>query len=79
MDQVKNQERRITVDGKTITVKVLEDAAGHWLLEIVDEHGNSTCWRDVFGTAQEAFNAAAIAVQEEGIEAFMGPAKIQKN
>lgn len=74
MEEPEAQERKITVDGKTILVNVYGDGAGYWLLEIVDEHGNSTCWDDPFETNEEAFDAAAKAVQEEGIEAFIGAA-----
>jgi len=74
MEEPENRERKVTVDGKTILVKVYGDGAGYWLLEIEDEHLNSTCWDDPFDTADEAFDAAAKAIQEEGIEAFIGEA-----
>jgi uncharacterized protein len=69
MDTMKWQ---IAVDGKTVDVQVYPDDEGGWLLELVDEYGNSTCWEDAFATAELAFEEAARAVDEEGIEAFIG-------
>jgi uncharacterized protein len=74
MEEPEVHERNITVDGKTILVNVYDDGVGYWLLEVVDEHGNSTCWDDPFDTIEGAFDAAAKAVQDEGIEAFIGNA-----
>jgi hypothetical protein len=34
----------VTRDGKTVRVDIYEDGEGGWLLEVVDEHGNSTAW-----------------------------------
>jgi hypothetical protein len=32
----------LTRDGKTVQIEIYEDGEGGWLLEVVDEHGNST-------------------------------------
>jgi hypothetical protein len=43
-----------------------------WSLEVVDVHGNSTVWDDLFKTDQEAFDTVMKELQEEGIETFVG-------
>ncbi len=44
-----------------------------WLLEVVDEYGNSTVWDDPFDTEQEALDEAMNTIDEEGINALIGP------
>jgi uncharacterized protein len=61
-----------TKDGKTVKIDIYEDGEGGWLLEIVDEFNNSTCWEDSFATDQEALDEANEALEEEGIDAFIG-------
>ncbi|MPQ68576.1 MULTISPECIES: hypothetical protein [Pseudomonas] len=65
-------EQKVTVDGKTVEVQVYEDGEGGWLIEIVDEHWNSTCWENSFETADLAFAEAMRAINEEGIDGFIG-------
>ena len=62
----------ITRDGKTVQVGIYEDGNNGWLLEVVDEHGNSTVWDDPFSTEQGALNEALRTVKEEGIESLIG-------
>lgn len=57
----------------TVQIDIYEDGEGGWLLEIVDEHNNSTVWEDAFPTEQEALDEALDALREEGVEAFVGP------
>lgn len=66
------QEKTITAYGKTVTVHTYPGDAGKWLLEIVDQYGNSTCWDDQFDTADAAMHEAAAAIETEGIDAFIG-------
>jgi hypothetical protein len=45
------------------------------ILEIVDEGWNSTLWDDLFPTAKEALDAGIKAIEEEGIQSFIGDSK----
>ena len=38
----------VTRDGETVQVEIYDDGEGGWLLEVVDEFGNSTVWDDPF-------------------------------
>jgi len=60
--------------GKTVEIEIYEDEEGGWLLEIVDEGNNSTMWEDSFASDQEALAEALAALEEQGIEMFIGPA-----
>ena len=62
----------ITVEGKTVQVDIYEDGEGGWLLEVVDEHNNSTAWEDPFETAEKALQEAQDTIEKEGIEALIG-------
>ncbi|WP_043317643.1 hypothetical protein [Microbulbifer sp. HZ11] len=59
----------------TVSIDIYEDGEGGWLLEIVDEHNNSTVWEDIFDTDEEALREALDALKEEGVGAFIGPAE----
>ena len=67
--EIKKQVER---DGLTATIDVYSDGEGGWLLEIVDEHWNSTCWEEPFKTAQEALEVGLKAIDGEGIQNFIG-------
>ena len=69
----------VTRDGKTVCIEIYEDGEGGWLLEVVDEYGNSNCWESSFATDQEALDEALKTIDEEGIESLIGlPAELQK-
>jgi division protein CdvB (Snf7/Vps24/ESCRT-III family) len=63
----------VTRDGKTVQIEIFEDGENGWLLEVVDEYGNSTVWDDPFDTEQEALDEAMNTLDEEGIDALIGP------
>lgn len=65
--------RDIEADGKSVRVEIYEDGAGAWLLEIVDEYNNSTCWGDSFASDQAALDEALDTVAQEGIDSLIGP------
>ena len=44
-----------------------------WILEVVDEQGNSTVWDDLFPTDQAALDEAMRTIDEQGIDAVIGP------
>jgi hypothetical protein len=57
----------------TVQIDIYEGDEGGWLLEIVDQQNNTTVWDDIFETEQEALDEALSALEDEGIEAFVGP------
>ncbi|OIQ98616.1 hypothetical protein GALL_192740 [mine drainage metagenome] len=61
----------LTRDGKTVQIEIYEDGEGGWLLEVVDEHGNSTIWDDPFQSDSDALDEALKTIEEEGIESLI--------
>ncbi len=59
-------------DGRSVKVEIYEDGAGGWLLEVVDEFGNSSVWDQSFETEQDALDEALKTIREEGIESLIG-------
>ena len=64
--------KEITQNGRKVKIRVYGDGEGGWLLEIVDEYWNPTCWDDPFKTALEAMDEGITAIDKEGIENFIG-------
>lgn len=62
----------VTRDGKTVSVEIYEDGEGCWLLEVVDEYGNSSVWDSAFATDQEALDEALKTIAEDGIHSLIG-------
>ena len=62
----------LTRDGKTVKVEIYGDGADKWLLEVVDEYGNSTVWDDAFDSEQAAFDEVLKAIEEEGMGSLIG-------
>jgi hypothetical protein len=62
----------VTRDGKTVRVDICTSDAGGWLLEVVDEHGNSTVRDDSFASDQQALDEALRTIDVEGIDALIG-------
>lgn len=44
-----------------------------WILEVVDEHDNSTVWDDPFDSDSAALTEAKKSILQETISAFIGP------
>ena len=61
-----------TANGKSVQITIYEDGAGGWFLEIIDAYSNSTCWQAPFKTDQEALDAGISALEEEGVDYFIG-------
>ena len=59
-------------DGRSVKVGIYEDGTGGWLLEVVDEFGNSSVWDQSFETEQDAHDEALKTIREEGIESLIG-------
>ncbi|MDG2513448.1 hypothetical protein P7B04_12145 [Sphingobium yanoikuyae] len=55
----------------TINIVRLSTERG-WSLEVVNEHGTSTVWDDLFATDHDADAAFRNALAKEGVEAFLG-------
>ena len=62
----------LTRDGKTVQVEIYEDGGEGWLLEVVDEHGNSTVWNDSFGSEQAALDEVLKTIDDEGMDSLIG-------
>ena len=67
-----NLSSRVTNDEHTIEVHIFrgEDDPG-WTLEVVDENDDSTIWEEKFATDLEAWKTFELALQDEGIDAFI--------
>jgi len=60
-------------DGETVEVAIYRGAEDKtWILEVVDEYGNSTVWDDEFATDNEALKEVLKTIDEEGIESLIG-------
>ncbi len=62
----------LTRNGKTVQIEIYEDGEGGWLLEVVDEHGNSTVWDDPFESDRDALDEALRTIEEDGIDSLIG-------
>lgn len=62
----------VTRDGKTVQVEIYDDGEGGWLLEVVDEHGNSIVWDASFKSDYDALAEAFKAIDEDGIDSLIG-------
>jgi uncharacterized protein len=65
-------EQSLTRDGKTVQIGIYQDSEGGWILEVVDEHWNSTVWDEPFQSDREALDEALKTIDEEGIDTFIG-------
>ena len=64
--------QNIESDSKKVEVLIYEDGDGGWLLEVVDEHGNSTVWDDPFESDQKAWVEVMQCIKDEGIDSLIG-------
>jgi uncharacterized protein len=64
--------QRVTRDGTAVEVEIYGNGKGAWLLEVVDEFGNSTVWDDSFPTDSAALAEALNVIDSEGIAAVIG-------
>ncbi|MCI0152240.1 UPF0149 family protein [Paraburkholderia sediminicola] len=63
-----------TRNGTAVEIEIYDDGEGGWLLEIVDEFGNSTVWDDPFPTDSAALAEALNTIDSEGIASVIGAA-----
>ncbi|RZF26119.1 hypothetical protein EVC45_29875 [Paraburkholderia sp. UYCP14C] len=66
--------QRLARDGTAVEIEIYDDGEGGWLLEIVDEFGNSTVWDDAFATDSAALAEALNTIDGEGIASVIGAA-----
>jgi len=60
-------------NGKSVEVEIyIGDDDDGWILEILDDQGNSMIGEEKFKTDKEAWNQFITDVKEEGIDAFIG-------
>jgi uncharacterized protein len=64
--------RSFESEGTTVQIDIFGDGDGGWLLEVIDEFGNSTVWDDSFSSDQEALAEALGTIDGEGIESLIG-------
>jgi len=62
----------LTRNGKTVQIDIYEDGEGGWILEVVDEHWNSTVWDEPFASDRDALDEALKSIDENGIESLIG-------
>ena len=62
----------VTLDGKTVKVEIYSSGKNDWILEVVDEDGNSTVWDDPFPTDAGAYKEFQRTLDEEGIDSVVG-------
>ncbi len=62
----------VTQDGIAIRIMIYRpEYETRWALEVVDHHGGSTTWDDLFPTDENALKEALATVAKEGIRAFL--------
>lgn len=62
----------VSRDGKTVRVEIYSSGKDDWILEVVDEYGNSTVWDVPFISDDDAFHEFQRTLEEEGIDALIG-------
>lgn len=65
--------RTASRNGRSVEVEIYRAENEDWILEVVDEHGNSTVWNDLFPTDQAALDEAMRTIDEQSINAVTGP------
>jgi hypothetical protein len=66
--------QEISSGGNTVKVEIYDDGEDGWILEVVDEHGNSTVWDDSFPADAAALAEVKKTLMKEGIQALIGSA-----
>jgi len=64
--------RSFESEGQTVQIDIFGDGDGGWLLEVIDQFGNSTVWDDSFPSDQSALDEALDTIDQEGIESVIG-------
>jgi len=64
--------QELTDRGKSVRVDIYRGDTGDWVLEVVDEFGNSTVWDDKFDSDVAALDEAKATIRDEGIDPLIG-------
>ncbi len=64
-------QQTYSADGHSVSIQIYRSHGAPWVLEVVDEHGTSTVWDELFDTDKAALEAAFLAIEEEGIASFV--------
>ena len=62
----------ISRDGKSVDLQIYRSEIDDWILEVVDEFGNSTVWDDTFSSDDRANTEFLDALAREGIDERTG-------
>lgn len=62
----------VSRDDKTVKVEIYSSGEDGWILEVVDEYGNSTVWDQPFAADDEAIEEFQRTLREEGIDSMIG-------
>ena len=63
--------REIHQGDQSVEVIIYQDADGKWILEIEDEEGSSTLWKDTFARDEYALNEAISTIERIGISGII--------
>ena len=58
-------------DGISLRVEIYRGDDSEWILEVVDEDGNSIVWTDQFATDQAAMDELMRTIKVEGIRSIV--------
>ena len=58
--------------GKQVTVEIYSDGEGKWIVEILDDRGNSFVGENLFETELDALAEFQKDVKQNGIDFFIG-------
>ena len=71
-------QRQFSSEGKAVEIHIYRSPESGWSLEVVDEFGNSTVWDKEFATDREALDEFLKEVKEDGINAYIGQAPVER-
>ncbi len=69
---------KMTVDGRTVEIEIYGTGENDWILEVVDEEGNSVVWDGTFKTDALAYNTFDEQLYNEGIDAILNSPKSER-
>lgn len=64
-------QQRYTAQRRFVDIQIYRSDGSGWILEVVDDLGNSTLWDQEFATDEAALDCAFKDIESEGIEAFI--------
>ncbi len=63
--------QQVQVNGHTLKIDIYRlEHESVWALEVVDQHGTSTVWDDLFDSDQAALDEALRVIEKKGPAAF---------